>query len=378
MINGMRLHTLVPLLLTAAAWGQNATFEGHPAIALANDKLEILVLKQGASVASVILRDDPAKLNPLWEPARMSREVSGRSNFNSGTGQFLCVDGFGGVSTEEKAAGLPGHGEAHLVEWESQLKDGRLVLTAQLPHTQENITRTMTIARGENVVIYETVLESLLAFDRPILWAEHATIGSPFLEPGVTVVDFPAVRSKTRPHEGKPNIPHRLPSDVDFTWPNAPTVDGKTVDLRAAPEHPNSGDHTASLIDPKRKLAFATAINPKNGLIVGWIFKPEEYPWVQNWENFPSTGKLARGIEFSTQPFDLPRRTVIDQNNLWGTPLYRWLPAKSKISTRFAIFFAHTPPGMTRVDDVRWENGLLILEDHAANKTIRLPMVTPL
>src|ERR1035438_1650568 len=106
MINGMRLHSfdartkmaVLLLFLTAPAWAQEAIFEGHPAISLGNDKLELLVLKQGASVASVILRDDPAKLNPLWEPARMVSETGGRSSFNPGTGQFLCVDGFGGVS----------------------------------------------------------------------------------------------------------------------------------------------------------------------------------------------------------------------------------------------------------------------------------------
>jgi hypothetical protein len=252
------------------------------------------------------------------------------------------------------------------------MEDGRLVMATELPHTRESLTRIMTIGKGENVVVYETTLTSQLDFDRPILWAEHATIGSPFLAPGVTVVDIPAVRSKTRPHEGKPGLPYRLPSDVEFTWPNAPTVDGKTVDLRAAPNPPNSGDHSASLVDPKRKLGFATAINPKEGLIVGWIFKPQEYPWVQNWENYPPSGKLARGLEFSTQPFDLPRRIIIDQNNLWGTLLYRWLPAKSKISTRFALFYAHVPAGMTKVEDVRWENGMLIIE--GSGKTLRLAM----
>src|SRR5215467_3363208 len=119
MINGMRLPLIV-LLLSTAAWSQDATFEGHPAIQLSNDKLELLILKQGASVVSVVLRDDPAKMNPLWQPARMARETGGRGNFNPGMGQFLCVDGFGGVSAEERAAGLPGHGEAHLVEWESR------------------------------------------------------------------------------------------------------------------------------------------------------------------------------------------------------------------------------------------------------------------
>lgn len=378
MINGMRPHLLVFTLLSAWAWAQDATFEGHPAILLANDKLELLVLKQGASVASVSLRDDPGKLNPLWDPARMAREISGRANFATGTGQFLCVNGFGPVSKEEQAAGLPGHGEAHLVEWESRTENGQLVLSSELPHTRESITRTMTLAPGENVVIYETTLTSQLDFDRPVEWAEHATIGSPFLEPGVTVVDIPAIRSKTRPHEGKPGLPFRLASDVEFTWPNAPTVNGNTVDLRAAPDPPNSGDHTASLADPRGGLAFATAINPKRGLIVGWIFKPQEYPWVQNWENYPPTGKLARGLELSTQPFDLPRRVVIDQNNLWGTLLYRWLPAKSKIGTRFALFFAHTPVGMTHIDNVYWEQGVLVLEDRKANQTLRLPMRSPL
>jgi len=373
MINGMRIYSpdvlrklAVLLLLAGTAWAQDAAFQGHPAVAYGNDKLELLVLKQGASVASVILRDDPAKLNPLW------------TSNGSGTGQFLCVDGFGAVSPEEKDAGLPGHGEAHVVEWEHRLQDGRLVMTSHLPITQENITRTISLAPGENVVIYETTLESQLGFDRPVCWAEHCTIGSPFLAPGVTVADFPAVRSKTRPYDRKSGLPYRLPPDVEFTWPNAPTVDGKTADLRAAPPNPNSGDHTASLIDPKRPIAFATAINPETRLIVGWIFKPSEYPWLQNWENYPPNGKMARGLELSTQPFDVPRREVIDQNNLWGTLLYRWLPAKSKISTRFALFFAHAPEGMKRVDDVRWEKGVLVIEDHASGKVLRLAMANPL
>ena len=42
---------------------------------------------------------------------------------------------------------------------------------------------------GENIVYVESRLENLLGFDRPVNWAEHATIGSPFLESGATVVD---------------------------------------------------------------------------------------------------------------------------------------------------------------------------------------------
>ena len=42
----------------------------------------------------------------------MAREAGEKNIFGSGAGHFVCVDGFGPVSAEEEAAGLPGHGEA--------------------------------------------------------------------------------------------------------------------------------------------------------------------------------------------------------------------------------------------------------------------------
>ena len=72
-----------------------------------------------------------------------------------------------------------------------------VTLSAKLPLVQENFTRTYRVVDGENVVYVESQLESLLGFDHPLNWAEHATIGSPWLEPGVTVVDVSGSRSRT-------------------------------------------------------------------------------------------------------------------------------------------------------------------------------------
>ena len=58
--------------------------------------------------------------------------------------------------------------------------------------------------------------------------------------------------------------------------------------------------------------------------------------------------------------------------------VYRWLPAKSKIATRFLLFYAKSPDGMTRVDNVRLENGMLIVEDRASGKTMTLAASRPL
>lgn len=384
----MRLKILL-LSLSLSAFAQQlelqkTTFEERPALLLSNGKLELTVLVRGGTFANLVLLDDPEKLSPLWNPARMARELGQKPTLGDGLGHFVCVDGFGPVSPEEQAAGLRGHGEAHRQPFEVRAfgKEGNttaLTLSATLPMVQELLARTIRMVDGESVVYVHSQLESLLAFDRPLFWAEHATIGSPFLEPGVTVVDMSASRAKTRPHQVKAGgLPHRLASDKEFTWPNAPGASGGEMDLRAAPANPDSGDHTTCLMDRSRKLAFVTALHPARRLILGYLFKPEEYPWLQNWENYPPTRKMARGLEFSTQPFDVPRREVIQLNSLFGAPVYRWLPARTKIESHFLLFYARTPQGFQRVDDVRMENGRILIEDQKAGKQMSLAASLPL
>ena len=377
----MSRATLLLAILSMAGFAQppKTSFEGRPAFKLTNGKLELITLEKGASFASLTLTEDGEKMNPLWEPIRMARELGQKGTFGDSIGHFVCVDGFGGTSPEEQAAGLQGHGEAHRQVFQVksfEKKDGvtTLVLTAELPILRENFTRTIRMADGENVVYVTSRLESLLGFDRPAVWAEHATIGSPFLEPGVTVVDMPAIKAKTRPYTDarRGRLPHRLPSDVEFTWPNAPALAGGSVDLRAAPAKPNSGDHTTSLMDPSRKFVFVTALHPQKQLLLGYLFRASDFPWVQSWEYYPSDGKLARGLEFSTQPFDVPRREAVQLSSLFGAPSYRWLPAKSAIDSIFLMFYAKTPAGFTKVDDVLFENERIVIFDRAAGKELSL------
>jgi hypothetical protein len=377
------------LLLLAAAYAQKSeppktTFEEQPAYLLSNGALELTVLPKGSTFASVVLADDPEKLSPLWNPMRLAREVGEKNTFDSALGHFICVDGFGPTSPEEETAGLPGHGEAHQTPfavkfYAKEAGATTLTLEAMLPITQERFARTVRLVDGEDVIYVQSELESLLGFDRPVFWAEHATIGSPFLEPGVTVVDMSAHRAQTRPYQPeKGGLPHRLPSGKDFTWPEAPGLHTRKIDVRAAPAEPNSGDHTTCLMDASRKLVFVTALHPSKRLLLGYLFKPQEYPWTQNWEYYPPTKKLARGMEFSTQPYDVPRREVVQLNSMFGAPVYRWLPAKTKIESRFLMFYAHTPEGFTKVDDVRFENGKITIEDHKAHKQVILTASLPI
>jgi hypothetical protein len=366
-------RTFVILLACAiSALAQDPVLlDGTPVLMISNDKLTLGVRTEGGAMVRMLLNDDPAGVNAL----------------HAGFGHFVCVDGFGPVSPEERTAGLPGHGEAHRVTWKVVSSErttrgtgtNTVSFAATLPMVQEVFRRTIRLVDGENVVYVESELESLLGFDRPINWAEHATIGSPFLELGKTVVEMSATRAMTRPHQSQSETPpHRLASFKAFTWPMAPGLNGELIDVRATPTQVPIGDHTASLMDPARRLVFVTAFNVNKHLLLGYVFRREEYPWTQSWESYPGDDRIARGLEFGTQPFDLPRREVIQTNSMFDTATYRWLPAKSRIGSAFLIFYTRTPDGFGKVDDVVLDSGRLTVEDRRSGIKVVLAASRPL
>jgi len=348
------------------------TYDDFPAIALSNGTLEAIVLTAGSSLVSLVFADDEPRLNPLWNPRRIAAGRPHPFGNSPGFGHFVCVDGFGMPSPEEQRAGLPMHGEAHRQRYQViESTPSRLKLTTALPLVQESFTRTFRLMDGENVLYVSSELENLMAFDRPVHWAEHATIGWPFLERCATVVDMPAAHAKTRAWGPQADLPHRLASSQEFSWPIAPGVDGRAIDLRAAGREP-SGDHTTCVMDPARALVYITFLRPARRLLLGYVFRRDEFPWVQNWEYYPADDQLARGLEFSTMPFDVPRREAVDMHSLFDTPAYRWLPAKSTIASRFLVFWTRTPAGFAKIDDVRIENGVISVFD-ASGGTLELP-----
>ncbi|MDA0204486.1 MAG: hypothetical protein O3A53_19190 [Acidobacteria bacterium] len=363
-----------------AATETNSEYLGLPAILLENGVLELKILPTGGPFVDLVLKGDPDKLSPLWAPLRAAKEAGREPPFGSSVGHFVCVDGFGGVSEEERSAGLQNHGEAHRLPWVtvSQAKPSTtttLVQSVDLPIVKETLERTVRMVDGEHVVYVNSALTSHLGFDRPINWAEHATIGSPFLEPGVTVVDMSANRALTRPYKepGSPERRHRITSDEEFVWPLAPTVEGGKVDLRAAPVELGSGDHTGHLMTVGGEKAWVTAHHPGKRLLLGYIYNTAEFPWMQTWESYPKEGMLARGLEFGTQAFDLSRRTVVSDGKLFDTPLYQWLPAKSTFTTSFMMFLVETPEGFEGVSDVSVSDGVITVKDKSGTNTVTLP-----
>jgi hypothetical protein len=378
-LSPMRRALLLCFCITFTALAQQkAVFEDLPALVMANDKVSLTVITEGGAMAQILLADDKEKINPIWNPYWIARQAGLSRPTSFFRGHFACLDGFGPSSAEERAAGLPFHGEASMLPWvlQSNQKTGGTLSAAfsvALPLAQETFARTYHIVDGENIVWVDSAVTSLLAFDRPVFWGEHATISAPFLEPGKVAVDIPVTKAKTKMVPAEATPPRQLRSFTDFTWPMAPTVDGQLFDVRTAPMKPNTTDHLTTLVDPSRRLGFATALHLEKRLLIGWVFRREEYPWVQTWLANPGANRMTRGLEFATQPFDLPRADVLKSGPLFDSPVLRILPAKSTITSSFLMFFTPVPEGFLKVDDVQLSGGKLVIEDRANKKTVTLP-----
>ena len=325
-------------------------FHGRAAASIENEQLRVTVLEEGGHIAEIL--DKRTGINPLWippwpslEPSAYGPTVHALYGANSEgkllagiMGHNLCLDLFGGPSEEEAAAGVTVHGEGSVVRYEIGEADGGLLMQARFPLAQIAFARRIAL-RGPSVRIRESV-ENLAAWDRPLGWTQHVTLGPPFLEAGVTQFHAPATRSLT--FDGEFGIAAYLCPAAEFDWPLAPRRDGGMADLRVMDGAAASSAYTAHLMGAPGTRAFFAAFSPAAQLVFGYVWKTDDFPWMGIWEenhsrvHAPWNGRtLARGMEFGVSPFPESRRAMVERGTLFGAPAYRWLAAGARIDVEY-------------------------------------------
>jgi hypothetical protein len=330
------------------------TYRGRRAASIENDALRVTVLCEGGHIAEILHKK--SGVNPLWTPPWPSIEPSAYSatqhpEYGAGIdgrllagimGHSLCLDIFGVPSEEEAAAGIGVHGEGSVAAYEVRQSDERLVMSARFPLAQIRFERIITL-RELAVEIHESI-ESLAAFDRPIGWTQHVTLGPPFLECGVTQFEQSATRSKV--FEGQFGVADYLKPGAEFHWPIAPRNTEGMADMSVFNGTPSSSAYTAHLMDPSREDAYFRAFHPGSKLSFGYFWKRADFPWLGRWEENRSRTQapwngaaIACGMEFGVSPMPETRRQMIDRGALFGVPGYRWLPARGHLEVRYSAAF---------------------------------------
>jgi hypothetical protein len=327
---------------------QRSTYRGRRAATIENRFLRVTVLEEGGHVAEIV--DTARGVNPLWTPPWPSIEPSSYSPprdslYGTGSearllagimGHNVCLDIFGGPSAEEEAAGLVAHGEAPVSRYVIAGSATVLTMSAELPMAQLRFERR--IALIDRTVRFEETVENTTGTDRAIGWTQHVTLGPPFLEKGSTEFRASATRSKV--FEGPFGTADYLEPAAVFDWPDAPRAGGGTADLRTFTSAAKSSAYTTHLMDLSREHAFFSAFSKPAGLAFGCVWERAAFPWMGIWEEnlsrkgTPWSGRtLTRGMEFGVSPFPESRRQMIERGRLFDTATFRWIPARSRVST---------------------------------------------
>lgn len=334
-----------------------------------------------------------ADINPLWKPvwktvdpgryrAGEHKEIFGPppdgALLAGIAGHSLCFDYFGPPSTEETAAGLSTHGEAPAVLWELRREFGGerpgFQYGSTFPISQIEFSRKLSVDPERPIFYCEERARNLSAADRPISWTEHLTIGPPFLSCNDTLVDMPATRAQAIDASYSDSM--EIVPGASFDWPYAPRPNGGALNLRETPDGRYSR-YTAQLIDQGLETGYIAASSPSRGLLLLYVFRRADFPWIGNWEecryrqNAPWGGEsFCRGIEFSSTPFAIPKRETVTNGPLFGEQTYRWLAAKSEVTIRFFALLQEIPAEFRGVERVALEGETLHIYEMASTRKL--------
>ncbi len=333
---------------------KETTFRGRKAIEIEDESVRLTTVVEGGHIAEFL--EKSTGINPLWAPPWPTMEPSAycadgnpeygadaESKLLSGIlGHNLCLDYFGGPSPEEFAAGLTVHGEASVVAYDFSPVPGGWSARAHMPIAMLNLERSVELMPGGVVRIREEI-ENLSAMDRPLGWTQHVTLGPPFIEHGRTRFHLPVGKSMTYPVKLGPAQTVKVAAEFD--WPLAPAEDGGTEDLRVYTSAPSSALVTGHLVREEYRHGYFLAWHPGSKLAVGYLWYRKDYPWIAIWDenhsrfNPPWNGNtLTRGLEFGVSPWAEGRRAMVDRGTLFGERVYRWIPARSRISAEYLAF----------------------------------------
>lgn len=330
-------------------------FEGRRSVVLAGQEARLVVDILGGSIVSFELNEQG--LNPLrWAnsgPTDKPRQMS----------HFLCLDRWGPPSDAELANGMPFHGEAGLVEWQVLDQSATTAkMKAKLPIAGLEVERRVWLApEGSWFQVRETVTNQN-KLGRVYNMVQHPSLGPPFLDAGV-VVDSNAERGFPR-GGSMPN-----PEEPNALWPKAPRPDGTEADVRHLTTD-STPDVVSYVID--EDIGWVTASNPARGLLIGYVWHTEEYPWLNIWRRLDNGVPTARGIEFGTTGLHEPYPTLVKKGTIFDRPIYRYIDTAESQTRSYVGFLAEIPDNYQGVDDLTFENGTLTLTERGGGSQLRL------
>lgn len=243
-------------------------------------------------------------------------------------GHFVCCDRWGAPSEAEIARGVPYHGEAPRVLWKAT---GPRSLSAHLPLANFSLARELELV-GDTLNVRER-LTNRNPTGRVYNMVQHPTIAPPFLDEK-TFVDANAGSG----------FAQTTPDQAPVPWPRAHSSDIRYLTTDPLP------NVVSYIIEAEN--GWVTAASPTAGLVLGYLWKTSDYPWLNLWRDVAKGRPAARGLEFGSTGLHQPYPELVRRGRMLGRPLFSFLDAGQTVERTYSLFLRSLPPNTTRITDV--------------------------
>ncbi len=336
-------------------------------IVLRNDSVTLSISRFGGAIVDFHFTNQ--KLNPLdWKvlPNDMPENNKKGAPFQ---GHFLCVGRWGSPTEGEKQAGIPHNGEPANQWWVSHQDTiiGQVTMQTEAPLEQWKMERSIQLSANEACFEVQETLTNQLNTGRFTAIVQHATLGGAFLDESVVV------NSNAGAGFNQVLISRSL-TGFEYQWPMAYSDSFKnTIDLTKSSD--SKGYVSTHVID--HEIGWATATNPGKGLLIGYVWKTEDYPWLHVWKGIKDGKLWTRGIEFGTtglgdtfSPEDRAAITFHGRNN------NLFVDAKSAFTKRYTCFLIRIPVDFVKTTSVLTTQSSIKVDYQPKNGTIRTLSIT--
>jgi hypothetical protein len=275
-------------------------------------------------------------------------------------GHFLCFDRWGPPTDAEKANGFRHHGEAHTVAWKllagPNTKDGLTTcsMMCNLPMGGLQLTRKIELPVNEPVFFVTEEIKNLNKYGRMFNIVQHVSLAPPFLDSS-TLFDNNADKGFEDKEDGSLSQEEPI-----LKWPEA-DHNGEKVNLR---QFRNEWPRVSSFVYNQNDIyGWVTACNPGKKLMLGYIWKTKDYPWINFWRSMENGIPMAFGMEFGTTGLHEPFPVIAKKGKIFDSNIYDFIDANEVISKSFKVFLAKIPGDYKGVDDIEISNSILTIKE---------------
>jgi hypothetical protein len=323
----------------------------HGIVKMGNINVELYINLLGGSYFDFHLKN--LSLNPIsWRGTDPEEKMF--------VGHFVCFDRWGPPSPSEKANGFRLHGEAATQLWELLGASGSFnelsscSMRCLLPMAGLQLTRKIELSAIEPVIFVTEKIKNLNKNGRMFNIVQHVTLGPPFLN-STTLFDNNTLKGFEDREDGDLNQ-----DNIIFNWPTA-EHNGKKVNLR---QFENEWPAVSSFVyDQNDEYGWVTACNPSEKLMVGYIWKTEDYPWINFWRSMENGIPLAFGMEFGTTGLHEPFPVVARKGKIFGRNIYAFIDADEIISKSFTAFLAEIPEDYNGVEKIEVNDFQFVIKE---------------